>query len=52
MLIYVDSVVSENYEISIQNLGGLVYSDTDALMTTAKTSALLGRTHHKDWSCL
>lgn len=34
MLVYVDSVVSEDYKTSIQNLGGLIYSDTDALNAT------------------
>lgn len=31
MLVYVDSMISEDYEASIKNLGGLVYSGTDAL---------------------
>lgn len=33
MLVYVDSVVSEDYETSIKSLGGLVYSNADALET-------------------
>lgn len=36
MLVYVDSIVNENYEASIHNLGGLVYSDKDALMATVQ----------------
>lgn len=35
MLVYVDSVVSEDYEATIQNLGGLIYSNADALKATA-----------------
>ena len=31
MLVYVDSVVSEDYKASIQNIGGLVYSSAEAL---------------------
>ena len=34
MLVYVDNVVSEDYESSIHNLGGIVYSDKDALKAT------------------
>ena len=34
MPVYVDSMVGENYERAIHNLGGLVYSDTDALKVT------------------
>ena len=34
MLVYVDSIVNENYRASIHNLGGLVYSDKDALKVT------------------
>ena len=31
MLIYVDSIVNEDYETSIQNLGGIIYSSSEAL---------------------
>lgn len=36
MLVFVDSIVSEDYESSIKNLGGLIYSDADALKATAE----------------
>lgn len=35
ILVYVDSMISEDYEASIKNLGGLVYSDAGALKATA-----------------
>ena len=34
MLVYVDSTVSEDYESSIHNLGGIVYSNKEALKAT------------------
>lgn len=34
MLVYVDSMVREDYETSIHNLGGIVYSDKEALKAT------------------
>jgi hypothetical protein len=35
MLVYVDSIIGEEYETSIGGLGGLTYSDKDAVKATA-----------------
>ena len=34
MLVYVDSVIREDYETSIRDLGGLTFSDNDAVRAT------------------
>ena len=34
MLVYVDNIFSEDYETTIRELGGLIYSDKDALRAT------------------
>lgn len=35
MLVYVDNIVSENYETSIHKLGGIIYSDKESLKATS-----------------
>ena len=35
MLVLVDSIVSEDYETSIHNLGGIIYSDANAFKAAA-----------------
>lgn len=35
MLVFVDSIVSEDYETSIHNLGGIIYSDANAFKAAA-----------------
>ena len=37
LLVYVDSVVSEDYEVSIQRFRGVIYSDVDALTLKGKS---------------